>query len=137
MSSHVYVDGARHGYMYEVKRAEGLLLAPGQHVVDIRHESCQRLLLPVVIEPGQERVPPLVARCSPLPARLRIASNRDAPVRRKSDGQLLGQTNAEIEVPMTAIRQALRLTIGEPGVSLQTRDVSLAAGKTTTETVDF
>jgi hypothetical protein len=137
MSSQVYVDGARHGYMYEVKRADGLLLSPGQHIVDIRHEACERLILPVVIEPGQERVAPIVARCTPLPARLRIASNKDAPVRRKSDGQLLGQTNADIEVPMGSLRQALRLTIGEPGVSLQTRDVSLAAGKTTTETVDF
>lgn len=137
MSSQVFVDGARHGYMYEVKRADGLLLAPGQHIVDIRHEACERLTLPVVIEPGQERVPPIVARCSPLPARLRVVSNKDAPVRRKSDGQLLGQTNVDIEVPMGALRQALRLTIGEPGVSLQTRDVSLAAGKTTTETVDF
>jgi hypothetical protein len=36
-----------------------------------------------------------------------------------------------------ALREDLRLTVGEPGGSLQTREVRLAAGTTTTETIEF
>jgi serine/threonine-protein kinase len=136
-SAEVFVNGARHGYAYEVRSAGGIPLAPGRYVLDFRHPACERQMSPVEIAAGQSVVPEILFHCKPLPARLRITSNRDAPVRRKADGVLLGQTNADILVPMTELRAALRLTIGDPGGSLQTREVGLAAGKATTEAVDF
>jgi tRNA A-37 threonylcarbamoyl transferase component Bud32 len=136
-SAEVFVNGALHGYAYEVRSAGGIPLAPGRYVLDFRHPACERQTSPVEIVAGQTVVPEILYHCKPLPARLRITSNRDAPVRRKADGVLLGQTNADILVPMTELRAALRLTIGDPGGSLQTAEVGLAAGKATTKAVDF
>ena len=136
-NAEVDVNGAPHGYAYEARLAGGIPLTPGRYVLDFRHPACERQTTPVEIGPTQVRVPDVVFRCRPLPARLRITSNREAAVRRKADGVLLGQTNADILVPMAALRADLRLTIGDPGGSLKTRDIGLAAGKTTTESVDF
>ena len=136
-NTEVFVDGARHGYLYEVRRNGGILLSPGRHEVTFKHPACESSPRALEVPAGKETMPPVVYRCSPLPARLRVASNRAFAVRRASTGELLGQTNAEILIPLTALREDLRLTVGEPGGSLQTREVRLAAGTTTTETIEF
>jgi serine/threonine-protein kinase len=136
-NTEVFVDGARHGYLYEVRRNGGILLSPGRHEVTFKHPACESSPRALEVPADKETMPPVVYRCSPLPARLRVASNRTFAVRRASTGELLGQTNAEILIPLTALREDLRLTVGEPGGSLQTREVRLAAGTTTTETIEF
>ena len=136
-NTQILVDGAPHGYVYEVQAADGLLLPAGDHVLGFRHDACEPQTVPLQIRPGQTEVPRVVVHCKPRPAVLRVVSNREAPVRRNADGQILGQTNAEILVPMSEMRSDLRLTVGDPGGKMLTRDVRLAAGKTTTESVDF
>lgn len=137
-NTEVYVDGVRHGYVYEVRTAGGLPLSPGStHILDFRHEACERTTIPVTILPDQQKVPAVITRCKYLPARLRVQANRDLPVHRDDNGQLLGQTNADILVRMTGLRAELRLTIGDPTDTLLSRRVNLAAGKSTTENIEF
>jgi len=136
-NAEVLVDGVRRGYLYEVRGAGGLRMPAALHDVEFKHPACAPDVRRLDLSAAPDVAPPVLFRCTPLPARLRIVSQRSLPVRNASTGELLGQTNADLSVPMPALRLELALTVGEPGGSLESFSVRLAAGTTTTETLRF
>ena len=136
-NAEVVVDGVRRGYLYEVRGAGGLRMPAAQHDVEFKHPACAPDVRRLDLSAAPDVAPPVLFRCAPLPARLRIVSAKTLPVRNAATGELLGQTNAELTVPMSALRLELALTVGEPGGSLEALSVRLAAGTTTTETLRF
>ena len=136
-NAEVLVNGERRGYLYEVRGAGGLRIPAAVHDIEFKHPACATDVRRIDLSAAPDVAPPILFRCAPLPARLRVVSGRNLPVRNASTGELLGQTNVDLSVPMPALRLELALTIGELGGSLESLTVRLAAGTTTTETLRF
>lgn len=132
----VYVNQRRHGFMYEIMAAGGLKLPPGPHHIRVEHQHCETQHFEIVVRAGDQRLPPTQYVCRYKPALLRVASNRLTDVR-GADGRFLGRTNQEIELPMKHYVARLQLTVGDPTGQFQTRNITLEAGKTTSDTVQF
>ncbi len=135
----VFLDGQSQGYLSTIERKGGLpIKALGVHQIRFQNQGCQPEEYSVQVNAQTKRLPQIAFECTPLPASIQILSNRNTLIRDEGN-QILGQTNQVVSIPMEALDRKMTLTIGNPNedMGVQTRSITLKAGKTVVEKVNF
>lgn len=133
----VYVDNVLVGNIGSIQGANHLRLEVGRkHTVLFRSpKGCRQLPAITVDLTRTDKAYPLVYKCKPEQARVRIASNHTTNIFRNN--KLFGRTNQDITVDMDDKEQWMSLTVGSGTLKFRKVSVLLKAGETTERKVRF